>query len=138
MDGIEDKVGYIMIEKTSNPVGPYVGFVFKQVDSTLWWGLNLLSGRGSLIFSLNFSLNFGLLLTRLSKLHFFFSSHLILFVFGGFVGTFLDCLIGVGKARVEGGIVCGLRGGGERGGLVGCGGLIGSQVWGCGKTCEGG
>ena len=82
----------------------------------------LLFGRGliSLNPSLNFSLNFGLLRTRPSKLSFFFSSHLILllFVFGGFInallgtllGAFIDCLIG----SVGGGIVGSLRGGLER------------------------
>ena len=39
-DGVEDKVGYIMIDRTSNPVGSYVSLVIDQVDSTLWQGLS--------------------------------------------------------------------------------------------------
>ena len=35
VDGIENEVGYIMIEKLSNPVGFDVSLVFDQVNSTL-------------------------------------------------------------------------------------------------------
>ena len=72
----------------------------------IWW---VLSGEGPLNLSLasplKFSLNFGLLRIQLSALHFFLSSHLILFfVFG--------TLLGGGKARIGGGA---------------------SQVWSCGE-----
>ena len=33
-DGVENGVGYIVIEITSNPVGSYASQVFDQVDST--------------------------------------------------------------------------------------------------------
>ena len=85
VDGVKDKFGYVVVERTSSPVGSYTSLVFDQVNPSL---------------SLNLSLNLELLRIWLSKLHFFFSSCLILFFgFGGFVDVFLDYLIGVQSKR---------------------------------------
>ena len=45
VDGVEDKVEYIVIERTSHLVGSYASLVFDHVDpthwqGTLWWGLS--------------------------------------------------------------------------------------------------
>ena len=91
-DSVEDKAGYILIDRTRHLTGSYVSLVFDQIDSTLWQGLS-------------YSLNFGLLQIWFSNLHFFFPGRLIiLFIFDIFIDVFLDCLI------VGGGIVGGIRG----------------------------
>ena len=121
MDGVKDKVGYIMIEITSDPVLTRVWFSIRLILLSCrvlsGTGTASVSGEGSPNLSraspLNFSLNFRFLQIRLSKLCFFLSSRLILFfVFGA--------LLGGGEARI---------GGGE-GGIGGGEGLVGSQVWG--------
>ena len=79
-DGVKNKVGYIVIEITSDPIDFDVSLVFDHVNSalrhrdcicvwcgfdpTLWWGLSFNLSRAS---PLNFSCNFGLLQSRLFK-----------------------------------------------------------------------
>ena len=96
-NGVENKVGYVVIERRSNPVGFDASLVFirsillsDRVLSRMGTasGTASASGKGSLNLSLNcslnFSFNFGLLRIRLSKLCFFLSSHLIFFLFSVF------------------------------------------------------
>ena len=40
VNGVKDKVGYIVIERNSHPVGSYKSLVFDQVNPTLWWMLS--------------------------------------------------------------------------------------------------
>ena len=38
-DGVKNEVGYVVIERTSHPVGSYASLVFNQVDRSLNFGV---------------------------------------------------------------------------------------------------
>ena len=39
VDGVKNEVGYVVIERTSHPVGSYMSLVFSQVDCSLSFGV---------------------------------------------------------------------------------------------------